>query len=316
MRRRACRHSSPNSTVIDVSPNLLVVFLLACTGLHAGVYADRYSARLDQLDISNPESVCTARTALHEELPNAPDADRTAMFRSFVSFFGRVNRATSRQFYQAINPLNKHLSDILKNWGFNLTAALPAIKADTEVHRALGAWFDCGFLLQQSEGIYDTGLDSASLVEFAPELSPDMSAWVIFRDQEDHIHRVIAGDASLAISWQELADRLQRWEEFLRQHPADAPESEPEIHFMAYIFFLGLANTPITTDNGRLDPEVLAAWRRFADRNPQSEYVSLIRMLTPALEKDGFRWTPSEDAMVAWVAKQREADVHAEAAKR
>lgn len=127
---------------------------------------------------------------------------------------------------------------------------------------------------------------------------------------------MIADDAALAITWQELADRLQRWEELLLKHPALAPELQPEIHFMAYIFFIGLDNTPIRTDDEHLNSEVLAAWRLFAEKAPQSQYAFLIRMLIPALEKDGLKWTATETATVAGVDQQRRADVRDAAAKR
>lgn len=91
-----------------------------------------------------------------------------------------MNRASAGQFYRVIQPLDRPISEILKQSQFNLAAALPAIKANPEIHHALEPWFGCGFRLRESEGIYYTDLDSASLVEFAPELSPDMSAWVSF----------------------------------------------------------------------------------------------------------------------------------------
>lgn len=65
-----------------MSVKQVFTFTLICAGLHAGVSPDNYSARLDQLDPSRPESVCAARTALHEMLQNASDPDRAVMFRT------------------------------------------------------------------------------------------------------------------------------------------------------------------------------------------------------------------------------------------
>ena len=250
-----------------------LTFFLACCALHAGVDADRFSARLNELDPAKPESVCAARAMLHQMLPSAIAADRTAMFRGFVSFFEAVSNATYPAFHDVFTN-NPAIDSVLKKPEMFFTATL---KADPTTHRILAQWLDCGFGIRDGEGEVNPYVDSTSLTEFAPQLSPEMSAWVRFHAREDQINPVVLEDAGLVITWTQLGDRLKRWEDFLRRYPGLKPEVREEIERMAYVFFKGIDNSHLTDDQMKIDPDVLSAWKRFAANSPRSRYAPLVR---------------------------------------
>jgi hypothetical protein len=281
----------------------LLILLITSTGLQAGAYADRYATALEKLDTTDPRSACTARTALRETLPKADNADRTAMFRKFVSFFGSVDRGTIDKSEEAIAKVYERMDDVLtkSNWKGGSSTAAATLRKDPEIYQALAPWLDCGFGVAASEGNFYTDLDYASLLEFSATLPPDVKAWVRFLVREKQLNPVITEDGALVITWQQLGARLHRWEDFVRLHPTLDPEVSPEIHFLAGVFFIGIDNSQIEGDDGRIDPEVLVAWRSFANSPSQSDHTKLMRRILPVLEKNNYRITPEIRSMTGWV---------------
>ncbi|HXJ41278.1 MAG TPA: hypothetical protein VNH18_18495, partial [Bryobacteraceae bacterium] len=132
------------------------------------------------------------------------------------------------------------------------------------------------------------------------QLPQDLKALVVFRAQEAGD---IVGDASLAISWQELADRLQRWERILQNYPSLDAVIHADIRSMAWILFFGIDNTPIVTnrEGGQINPEVLAAWRSFAGGHTPSRYRVTILEVLRIVDSNGHRMTPAVSQVTRWI---------------
>lgn len=149
----------------------------------------------------------------------------------------------------------------------------------------------------------------ATLEQFAPMLPPDLRAWLSFLKQERGLDDIVE-DASLRLSWQELADRLHRWENFLHLHPSLHEEIGPEVHQMALILFFGLDNSRLVdAETDRIYPEVLSAWRRFARDPRPSRYAATMRKVIALVEANGGRFVPSARALTDWVDAEWKKDV-------
>ena len=271
--------------------------------------ATRYSATLTDLDQKRPESVCAARDLLRALLPQSPPADRASIFRAFVKFNLAVAENGGERFDAAIAPVSEEAFTILGNAHWKSGSASDYLRRNARARRALGPWLECGFGVYVSEGAFYAGLDVASLEQFAPMLPADLRAWLSFLKQEGGFDDIVE-DASLRLSWQDLADRLHRWEDFLRAHPSLDDELRPEVHHMACILFFGLDNSSLVdAETNQVYPEVLSAWQRFARDPRPSRYVGTMRKLLAMVEGSGNRLVPESRALTEWVDTEWKQDV-------
>lgn len=288
----------------------LIVLLLLSFAAQAGEFAARYTARLSELDQKRPDSVCKALDVLRTLLPKSPSADRATMFRTFLHFNGAVAKKSMDDFGAAITPVYDSASEVLNNKHWKSGSASFYLRDDPQVRKAIGQWLECGFGIYMSEGIFYLGADIATVEPIAPLLPSDLRAWVNFLKHEGGFDDVVEDDDGLRVSWQQLADRLHRWEDFLRTHPAVDEEIRPEVHRMAWFFFFGLNNTPIHDfDSDRIDPEVLSAWRRFAKDPRPSGYSPTMRRVLALLDANGHKLVPDINALTRWIEAQRDDDI-------
>jgi hypothetical protein len=232
------------------------------------------------------------------------------MFLTFLKFIGMVAEMSRDNFGEAITPVYDKASEVLNNNHWKSGSASFYLRGDPQVRKAIGPWLECGFGIYLSEGIFYTGADIATVEQIAPMLPPDLRAWVNFLTHEGGFDDVVEDDDGLRLSYQELADRLHRWENFLRTHPSLSEEIRPEVHRMAWFFFFGLNNTPLQDfDSDRIDPAVLSAWRRFANDPSPSRYTPTMRKLLGLLEANDHKLVPDTKPLTAWIEAERKADM-------
>lgn len=94
-------------------------------------------------------------------------------------------------------------------------------------------------------------------------------------DQEN-----LTNDASLAISWQDLGQRIRAWEEWQQRYPdsvhAKAVQDLLDIYRHGYL--IGYDNTPIKEfgDDAPINEETQKEWQRFRQAHPDSPTVKLM----------------------------------------
>jgi hypothetical protein len=128
--------------------------------------------------------------------------------------------------------------------------------------------------------------EPAALVEFATDLPKDLADYVRFRAREDA--EPVVGDAALQLSWEQLRERLVRWEVFARTHPR-LPETRTEVQrpitLLAEFYFFGTDNTwSYKLPSGRIEPGLRDSWRNLATMNGDSYYKALAAELLPRLD--------------------------------
>ncbi len=232
------------------------------------------------------------------------------MFRTFLKFNSAVAEKSRDDFDARITPVFDKAYEVLNNNHWKSGSASFYLRGDPQVRKAIGPWLECGFGIYTTEGTFYPGADIAEMGQIAPMLPPDPRAWVSFLEHEGGFDDVVEDDAGLRLSWQELADRLHRWENFLRTHPSLSEEIRPEVHRMAWFFFFGLDNSPLHDfDSGRIDPEVLSAWRRFAKDPSPSRYTPTMRKLLALLDANDYNLVPDTKALTQWIETERKADI-------
>ena len=136
---------------------------------------------------------------------------------------------------------------------------------------------------------------------FGPAVSPDTRRFLEIEARQDK--ELATNDASLSILWQELAERVLEWEDFLQRHPGSrlSRKAFDEYLFYQNILLFGLDNTPTYSDdgtrllsaaddgengeNGTYGRDYQAARQKIVKQRPDGDTAKLV-VLTQTLNYD------------------------------
>ncbi len=279
---------------------LAALALLFAATLAAGDNSEHYRGQLKNLDSANAQSTCTARALLRDWMPKSDVADRAGMFRSFRAFYLDAVQSSAASFAAAMQPFVREIMDWLEK-GQSFETARRQMERRPDIRRAAAPWFDCGFTFSAAEGDLYPAQDSATLLEFVPRLPPTLASYIRFRAREDA--QEVGGDAALALSWEQLRQRLLRWESFARGHPQlpeTSAEIQPAIRGLAESYFFGEDNTPtFDGQTGRIAPALVASWKHLATLDRESRYASLAAALLASLDGHHGQFAKDDRALFA-----------------
>lgn len=149
-------------------------------------------------------------------------------------------------------------------------------------------------VLYLGEGMYEFRLNPRYWVtHVAPHLAKaDQVYFALVAEQEQQQY---AYDAALVISWQALGERVQVWEQYLKNHPKSYFVDDAQRKHDEYLEFLllGMDNTP-TYEQGVLLPEVQAAYLQLIQQYPNSRFSKTLQLF-----QQQFPANPSEDLAVS-----------------
>ena len=283
----------------------------------AASIAPEYAAVLDALDPAKPESILTARDAAIATYAKSASADADAVFRQFQAFCDQVLRKTP--YIQLRTPLNELLDDVCKKEGLRCRAATADAFLESTVpqdvtrrnaskgavaelarYRSAGIWFSYG------EGDWYAAPDTVFVAGVAGKLPlGELREWVTFWAAE--AAQRVGEDAGLVIGWDDLRQRIARWETFARAHPT-LPETQvevlPHVANLVAIYVFGIDNTraydmrsgetpvydvriggaPASAPRAgggrdwtmRIDPQLRTSYDRFLIENRDSAYYRVI----------------------------------------
>ena len=276
------------------------VILFAVALAAAGENAERYRAQLKTLDSADARSVCSARDQLRAAMANADAAERGEMFRAFRAFYLEDIQASTEHFIAAMQPYAAEIVSWLEK-GQSLEDARRQIEQRPAMRHAAAPWFDCGLTFGTAEGDLYPEQNPATLLEFVSRLAPALASYIRFRAKEDA--QTVGADAALALTWEELRQRLLRWEAFARgnpQLPEIAAEVEPAIHGLVQTYFFGEDNTPtFDGQTGRIVADLVASWKHLASLDRGSRYQPLAAALVASLDRHRGQITKEDRALFA-----------------
>lgn len=152
-----------------------------------------------------------------------------------------------------------------------------------------------GLRLTWSEGSGYASEDTHALRRrFAHFLSLAMQNFLRLRGAEEE--EGFSDDASLRISWDQLASRIISWGRFLGSYPVSVPEPEAEAWHDIYLRTLltGTDNSRIFDwETGKLEAPVREAMGRVIREHPDSQVVALVRGYLELLATADYGDTPA-----------------------
>lgn len=221
------------------------------------------------------------------------------MFRAFRAFYIDAVSSTAPAF---IAVMSKYIDDY-EQWLESRQAGSVQqfLKEKPEIRIAGSKWFNCGFSMYDGEGSLLPAEDPAILLSFAHELDSSLAQYLRFLADEDR--ETIVNDAALEISWEELRQKIERWEAFEKGHrelPEAKSEMDPSISFFFSLYVFGSDNTPtFDSKTGRIDPKLIASWRQFTTHDRSSRYYALMSQLLTSVNNQGQTITQKDRPLFA-----------------
>lgn len=158
-----------------------------------------------------------------------------------------------------------------------------------------------GLILNASEGTFWLTEDPGALLQrLGGFLTRPMQRYLEIKAQEAGGYE---SDGGLYISWDELADRIVRWEAFLEANPSfarwdslwNAAQAWYDRYLSAYV--QGLENTPLfdSPPPDTLLGEVRASYERLLARHGETQVARFVRGLLDVLQSTGYRDGPERE---------------------
>lgn len=240
-------------------------------------------------------SVPAARDKLLRQYANAPVEQAQQAFRSFWRFYnetlgdlrsrfesGPFDGDLLQEIFAVEHCLEKPLTVMERSRDPRMARLAETHAAEL---RELREWRRCGFDFSWGEGDWYLRDDPEFIAGAAAKLPlGDLADWVAFWSREGR--QRLAEDAGLVVGWDDIRQRLIRWEDFARRHP-DLPETRIEVRpqvngFLSWYLF-GIDNSPAydtphvpAARTFRLDPALKTSYERFIKENASSSFHDLI----------------------------------------
>jgi hypothetical protein len=188
----------------------------------------------------------------------------------------------------------------LQHWIWRVSAEgwtdLDSASADS-LRRFLAAR---GLRAEFSEGSAYASENTAAMGPlFERYLSPAMRDFLAIRRAEEA--EGYSEDAGLRISWDQLAERIVRWERFLDANPGFLLVDEGRFWYGSYlaVYLTGMDNSRVfESPRETLDPRVRASYERFLTRHAESGTAQLVRGYLDVLGRNGWRAEPDVAAFL------------------
>ena len=262
-----------------------------------------YKIILSELNDSDPNSVIIARNELFNMFTKSSSEEVEECFREFVKFYELTVTKSNRNFYNR-KDYRKLLLDIisatkgrrlyddplqdLDKSGIDIRSRF--IK-DSILLKELRNFRECGMKFHYGEGDWYLVEDNEFLYSVVNKLGPlEIKDYYLFIKEEQKER--LGHDAGIMITWDQLSDRLIRWEKFSKDHPHlketnDIVKRGIKSLFNAYLF--GADNTPAyavhySNYSGKIDNKLLKSYERFISKYPDSEYHYMIKNIYDILK--------------------------------
>ena len=173
------------------------------------------------------------------------------------------------------------------NYLSNYSLAKRDVSKEAQINSFLSK---AGWTLKESEGILYIGeLGGWFEKKFEIILTQPYKQYLELRSNE--IVEGFSEDAGLSISWEQLRNRITKWESFLAKYPdfVENPEIREYLDIYIRTYLFGMDNSRIHDfDNMNLRKEVKTSYEIFLKENKSSKYYNLVKDCYEMLRRNKF----------------------------
>ena len=164
---------------------------------------------------------------------------------------------------------------------------------DGSIQDLMKKYRNMGYSVYMAEGMYYIEPDPQFLLgNFKTNISDDLFDYLTYRSEEVENHTY--SDAAIMISWNELADRMVDWENFLSKYPDSDYFEDAKSMYEVYrfSFLIGANNTPAYEyPTEILDTKLLESYKRYISDYPESSFTPVLKDLLILLDEESYKKT-------------------------
>ncbi|MGZ3884812.1 MAG: hypothetical protein ACXVPQ_02885 [Bacteroidia bacterium] len=243
----------------------------------AGVKGDfkSFKSYLEKSGIDSLTSIPFALDYINTCLaPNSPDRD--SVFFYFKEKFYAVTNKLSDSLNTKYNAL---MEQFAKD---STTAELKAFKNNLKA---------CGIDIFSSEGMYYLDvIPDYFYTNFKNQVSEGTAGFLDIR--KDEMKEGFSEDAGMLISFEQLYQRIKRWEKFIKKYPGTVYSDEAGSYYQTYIQTLmtGMDNSRVFDyETNALLPEVKTLYEKIIREEPESATTKIIASYYAFLSRHDFK---------------------------
>ncbi|MFD1953638.1 hypothetical protein ACFSL6_05450 [Paenibacillus thailandensis] len=235
--------------------------------------------------VKGAKEAATIVSYLNENLPQADVTTADAMVRGLNAFYDKDLQPTQESFFQG------NVQEVLAGAEWPITAVNASSIPDEKVRQLVATKLAGGYKMVMVEGMIYPIVDYELQKTFTKKLSDDLNAYIAIQAEESR--QPTAMDASLVISWNELAKRTINTESYLKQYPG-APESDSvrQLFINSYLtmYIIGLNNSPVFDyDTFKLRNEVKESYEETVREHPDSVTGQIVSAYMKLLESTDWK---------------------------
>ncbi len=169
--------------------------------------------------------------------------------------------------------------------------------ADQDLKRVLLETADNGFKVETAEGFYFPVIDYTFYEKYYSAVTPDLVAYLELMAVESE--QTPVKDAALIIGWDEILNRAERQEEFIREYSSSTQVEPVQELLKRYVSFalFGCNNTPLFSyDTKQMRPEAKRAYEEHVWKEEKGNFSALINEYLSVLKENDYRLTAEVDA--------------------
>lgn len=163
---------------------------------------------------------------------------------------------------------------------------------DEELKKFLQEFKNSNYIFGMNEGMYQVYIDYGSLVKYSPYLTEDISEYFKFKSLNSDEY--YSEDGGLAISYEEVRQRLAIGDQFLLKYGDSKRKREAAIEYVNYLSFYlyGDNNVPaFDYDTNKLKDKILGSYRKIDLNHENSQLSKTFKSYMPLLEKNNYMLT-------------------------
>lgn len=240
-----------------------------------------FAQRLDKYDFY---TISTTADYLKEFLPKAEEAYQDSAYLHFLYIFYRVaNNQTDSlylKFPQTMEKLEQNESD-----------------SETAAFELFLKSFGIGLFMTEGTFYLDVKPDYFVSI-FNGKVSKGLDAYLNLRAQE--LKEGFSEDAGLLVSFEQLYERVQKWETFINEYPNSIMIDDAKSYFETYLETLltGMDNSRVFDDseNPKLLPEIKSLYEAIIGSNANRKSTEIIKGYYIILTQNDFRYSAELDS--------------------
>jgi len=234
-----------------------------------------YKTYLDNLPDESLKSIALAWDFIN----NCVDIDNPSGDSIYLLF--------NNKYYQVVNRINESFD---QKYG-NMVEQIDNNANSSELKEFKHNLAACGLDVYVSEGMhYLDAQPDYFLNKFSDRVSAGVFEFLKIRSHE--LKQGFSDDAAMLISFEELYQRVIRWERFINEYPNSILSQEANSFYKIYLEVLltGMDNSRVfDLENNTINPEVKSLYERIKDDKKETRTKGIIAAYYSLLERHGFR---------------------------